>query len=134
MKKLALFALFLVLGLSACKKDDVDPAASTDWATVVDGTYAITQVTSGSTVVNLPSNGGSGQVTFTRTAANQSTMRILIAGSATPFDQSVPVYLTGSGNTVDLYMDANHSSKYGTATRSSVNLTSGATGTITAAR
>lgn len=135
MKKLIPFILLLVIGVSSCKKDDIDSAASTDWATVVEGTYSITQITSGGLVVTYPSNGASGQVLFTRTATDQSSMRIVLtAGSTTPFDRAVPVYLTGSGITVDIYADANHTTKYGTATKNSVNLESNTVGTIKAAR
>jgi len=131
MKKLVLFALFLIVSVSACKKDDVDAAASTDWSTVVEGTYAVTQIMSGATVVNFPTSSTSNQVTFTRTATNQLALRIVISPT---FDSTIPVYLTGSGTTVDIYTDTNHTAKLGTATKNSVNLTNGTTGTITAAR
>jgi hypothetical protein len=135
MKKLLPIFLLLVLGISACKKDDVDAATSMDWSTIVDGTYAFTQVTSGGTVVTYPSNGNTGQIIFTRTANSQSTMRIVVsAGSNALYDQSTTVYLTGSGSSVDIYADANHTTKFGTATKNLVNLSSNSVGTITAAR
>ncbi|GAB3997718.1 hypothetical protein GCM10028807_43460 [Spirosoma daeguense] len=135
MKNLLFFCIVVTLCFSGCKKGE-EP--NPDLAATIDGTYTLTQVIQDSQTINLPSNGISGTITFTRQNSNTTNARFFVKqGTATLNDQTFPVYLSGNATNVELYNEEARTTKVGTATKSSVNFTvvqQGVTSSLTGSR
>ncbi|WP_460944429.1 hypothetical protein [Spirosoma daeguense] len=128
--KIRLYVLALVgVILFGCGKG---PEPNPDLAATLEGIYNITQVKQGSSVLNLPSNGQTASIAFTRQSTHSATINFVIKqGTAVTGEQAGTVYMSGTTTNIDLYSEQARSTKIGTATKSSISITMSTSSVVT---